>query len=94
MSLPIKRQFETVEITPDLAKNVSPIEVKPGCMVSMVTAALTIKDNKYTLEVKVILGSDLVLSVFIHIAYRYYRNESIQYLTHKLYNFMPCSLVY
>lgn len=78
MSLPIKRQFETVEITPDLAKNVSPIEVKPGCMVSMVTAALTIKDNKYTLEVKVILGSDLVLSVFIHIAYRYYRNESIQ----------------
>lgn len=50
LTLPIKRQFETVEITPNLAKNVSPVEVKPGCMVSMVTAALNIKDNKYTLE--------------------------------------------
>lgn len=52
LTLPIKRQFETVEITPNLAKNVSPVEVKPGCMVSMVTAALNIKDNKYTLEVE------------------------------------------
>ncbi|XP_061164855.1 uncharacterized protein LOC133173822 [Saccostrea echinata] len=50
LTLPIKRQFETVEITPQLAKNIGPVEVKPGCMVSMVTAALNIKDNKYTLE--------------------------------------------
>lgn len=51
LTLPIKRPFETVEITPELAKKISPVEVKAGCMVSMVTAALNIKDNKYTLEV-------------------------------------------
>jgi hypothetical protein len=50
-----------VEITPELAKKISPVEVKAGCMVSMVTAALNIKDNKYTLEVAVNKNIDFLL---------------------------------
>ncbi|CAL1529040.1 unnamed protein product [Lymnaea stagnalis] len=50
LSLPVKRQFETVEMEPELANTLEPIEVKPGSAVSMVTAALVAKDNKYILQ--------------------------------------------
>lgn len=50
LSLPIKRQYETVEINPELAASLDPVEVKPGSFISMVTASLVIKDNKYVLE--------------------------------------------
>ncbi|KAK3764323.1 hypothetical protein RRG08_008805 [Elysia crispata] len=50
LSLPIKRQFETVQMEPELADTLEPIEVKPGAAVSMVTAELVARDNKYILK--------------------------------------------
>lgn len=50
LALPIKRQFESVEISPELAASLDPTEVKPGSSVCMVTASLVVKDNKYVLK--------------------------------------------
>ncbi|XP_041374952.1 integrator complex subunit 9-like [Gigantopelta aegis] len=50
ISLPVKRQFETIEIDPELAATLEPMEVKPGAAVSIVTASLVIKDNTYQLK--------------------------------------------
>lgn len=50
LSLPVKRQFETVEMEPELANTLEPVEVKPGSAVSMVTAELVSRDNKFILK--------------------------------------------
>jgi len=50
LSLPVKRKFETVEMEPELADSLEPVEVKPGAAVSMVTAELVTRDNKYILK--------------------------------------------
>ncbi|KAL5013814.1 hypothetical protein ScPMuIL_008084 [Solemya velum] len=50
LTLPIKRKFECIEISPELADNLDPVEVKPGAAVAMITASLIIRDNKYVLE--------------------------------------------
>ncbi|GFR82832.1 integrator complex subunit 9-like [Elysia marginata] len=50
LSLPVKRQFETVQMEPALADTLEPIEVKPGAAVSMVTAELVARDNKFILK--------------------------------------------
>ncbi|XP_060063124.1 integrator complex subunit 9-like [Ylistrum balloti] len=50
VSLPIKRQFESVELSSELAASLEPSEVKPGTSLCMVTASLVVKDNKYLLK--------------------------------------------
>lgn len=50
LSLPVKRQFERIEIHPKLAGTLEPVEVKPGSLITMVTGCLTGKDNKFVLE--------------------------------------------
>ncbi|XP_033640670.1 integrator complex subunit 9-like [Asterias rubens] len=48
--LPIKRRLERIEITPELAEALAPIEVKPGVFVATVTGTVTARDNKYILQ--------------------------------------------
>ncbi|XP_038051929.1 integrator complex subunit 9-like [Patiria miniata] len=50
LHLPIKRRLERIEITPELAGSLAPIEVKPGVFVSTVTGTITARDNKYILQ--------------------------------------------
>ncbi|XP_071148111.1 integrator complex subunit 9-like [Mytilus edulis] len=50
ISLPIKRQFETIEITPELAASLDPQEVRSGYNITMVTGTLSCHDNKYILK--------------------------------------------
>uniref|UniRef100_A0A2C9L1D1 Beta-Casp domain-containing protein n=1 Tax=Biomphalaria glabrata TaxID=6526 RepID=A0A2C9L1D1_BIOGL len=50
LSLPVKRQYEAVEMEPELANTLEPVEVKPGTAIAMITAALVAKDNKYVLK--------------------------------------------
>ncbi|KAK3577284.1 hypothetical protein CHS0354_008377 [Potamilus streckersoni] len=50
LTLPVKRKFENIEITPELASTLDPVEVKPGAAITMLTGSLVVKDNKYTLE--------------------------------------------
>ncbi|CAG5124649.1 unnamed protein product, partial [Candidula unifasciata] len=50
LSLPVKRQFEVVEMEQELANTLEPVEVKPGSALSLVTASLVAKDNKFLLK--------------------------------------------
>ncbi|CAI9739197.1 Hypothetical predicted protein [Octopus vulgaris] len=50
LSLPVKRQFERIEIHPRLASTLEPVEVKPGSLITMVTGCIMGKDNKNVLE--------------------------------------------
>jgi integrator complex subunit 9 len=50
INLPIRRQFERVEVAPELAKKLLPKEVQPGVGIAMVTGLLVANDNRYTLQ--------------------------------------------
>lgn len=50
LTLPLKRKYECIELDPELAASLEPVEVKPGSAISMVNATLVVKDNKYILE--------------------------------------------
>ncbi|XP_048237856.1 integrator complex subunit 9-like isoform X1 [Haliotis rufescens] len=50
LSLPIKRQYESIQLHPELAETLEPMEVKPGTAVSMVTGFLEVRDNNYILK--------------------------------------------
>ncbi|XP_070533151.1 integrator complex subunit 9-like [Ptychodera flava] len=50
LPLPIRRRYEKIEITQELASTLTPTEVKAGVFVSTVNGALIVKDNKYMLQ--------------------------------------------
>uniref|UniRef100_H3AA58 Integrator complex subunit 9 n=1 Tax=Latimeria chalumnae TaxID=7897 RepID=H3AA58_LATCH len=50
LTLPFKRRYEKIEIMPDLADSLVPLEIKPGIAVATVSAVLHTKDNKHLLQ--------------------------------------------
>eukprot|EP00058_Branchiostoma_floridae_P003826 XP_002589314.1 hypothetical protein BRAFLDRAFT_217919 [Branchiostoma floridae] len=50
LSLPIKRMYEKIEITPELASALVPSEIRQGVAVASVTGVLEAKDNNYVLQ--------------------------------------------
>ncbi|XP_074644115.1 integrator complex subunit 9-like [Tubulanus polymorphus] len=50
LSLPVRRGYERLEISPKLAADLNPVEVKPGVAVANVMGHLQVKDGKYLLE--------------------------------------------
>ncbi|XP_063959379.1 integrator complex subunit 9-like [Lytechinus pictus] len=50
IGLLVKRRYEKVEITPEVASSLSPVELQPGVLVSTVTGQLNLHDNKFILE--------------------------------------------
>ncbi|KAG0719440.1 Integrator complex subunit 9 [Chionoecetes opilio] len=50
LNLGIHRRLETMNITPDLALSLNPITIRPGLITTTITAALHVRDNKFTLQ--------------------------------------------
>lgn len=50
ISLPVKRHYERIEIAPELADSLIPMEIKPGVAVATVVGSLSTRDNKHTLQ--------------------------------------------
>uniref|UniRef100_T1JKD7 Beta-Casp domain-containing protein n=1 Tax=Strigamia maritima TaxID=126957 RepID=T1JKD7_STRMM len=50
VNLPIRRQFEQVELEPYLAMSVVPVEIRPGVSVTTFNGLLVVKDNKYAIK--------------------------------------------
>ncbi|XP_077990800.1 integrator complex subunit 9-like [Glandiceps talaboti] len=50
LTLPVRRRYEKIDITPELSSTLTPTEVKSGVYLSTITGALTVKDNKYILQ--------------------------------------------
>ncbi|XP_026527229.1 integrator complex subunit 9 [Notechis scutatus] len=50
LTLPFKRRYEKIEITPELADSLVPTEMKPGISLATVSAVLHTKDNKHVLQ--------------------------------------------
>ncbi|XP_040454096.1 integrator complex subunit 9 isoform X1 [Falco naumanni] len=50
LTLPYKRRYEKIEIMPELADSLVPLEIKPGISLATVTAVLHTKDNKHVLQ--------------------------------------------
>lgn len=52
IKLPLKRTFDRVFLTPDIAKQIIPREVQPGVTLSSVTGCLQVKDNLHDIKVR------------------------------------------
>lgn len=52
IKLPLKRTFDRVFLTPDIAKQIVPREVQPGVNLSSVTGCLQVKDNLHDIKVR------------------------------------------
>ncbi|KAB0382123.1 hypothetical protein FD755_004040 [Muntiacus reevesi] len=50
LALPFKRRNEKIEIMPELADSLVPMEIKPGISLATVSAVLHTKDNKHVLQ--------------------------------------------
>ncbi|XP_043366012.1 integrator complex subunit 9 isoform X4 [Dermochelys coriacea] len=50
LNLPFKRRYEKIEIMPELADSLVPLEIKPGISLATVSAVLHTKDNKHVLQ--------------------------------------------
>ncbi|XP_019376431.1 PREDICTED: integrator complex subunit 9 [Crocodylus porosus] len=50
LTLPFKRRYEKIEIMPELADSLVPLEIKPGISLATVSAMLHTKDNKHVLQ--------------------------------------------
>ncbi|XP_075057292.1 integrator complex subunit 9 [Mixophyes fleayi] len=50
LTLPFKRRYEKIEIMPELAESLVPLEIKPGVSLATVSAVLYTKDNKHILQ--------------------------------------------
>ncbi|KAB1255980.1 Integrator complex subunit 9 [Camelus dromedarius] len=51
LALPFRRRYEKIEIMPELADSLVPMEIKPGISLATVSAVLHTKDNKHVLQV-------------------------------------------
>uniref|UniRef100_A0A1B6CJW2 Beta-Casp domain-containing protein n=1 Tax=Clastoptera arizonana TaxID=38151 RepID=A0A1B6CJW2_9HEMI len=56
LTLPLKRKREKVQLSPELANELKPVEVKSGINLATLTGVLNIKNNQY--EVKVVQDDD------------------------------------
>ncbi|KAB1255977.1 Integrator complex subunit 9 [Camelus dromedarius] len=50
LALPFRRRYEKIEIMPELADSLVPMEIKPGISLATVSAVLHTKDNKHVLQ--------------------------------------------
>ncbi|XP_077345385.1 integrator complex subunit 9 isoform X2 [Lithobates pipiens] len=50
LTLPFKRRYEKIEVMPELAESLVPMEIKPGVSLATVSAVLYTKDNKHVLQ--------------------------------------------
>ena len=50
VELPIKKTLERIEITPQLASQIRPVEIRPGVCATSISGRLKVVNNKYTLE--------------------------------------------
>ncbi|XP_010156252.1 PREDICTED: integrator complex subunit 9, partial [Eurypyga helias] len=50
LTLPYKRRYEKIEIMPELADSLVPLEIKPSISLATVSAVLHTKDNKHVLQ--------------------------------------------
>ncbi|EPY83715.1 integrator complex subunit 9 [Camelus ferus] len=50
LALPFRRRYEKIEIMPELADSLVPMEIKPGISLATVSAMLHTKDNKHVLQ--------------------------------------------
>lgn len=50
LALPFKRRYEKIEVMPELAESLVPMEIKPGVSLATVSAVLYTKDNKHVLQ--------------------------------------------
>uniref|UniRef100_A0A8C4QK56 Integrator complex subunit 9 n=1 Tax=Eptatretus burgeri TaxID=7764 RepID=A0A8C4QK56_EPTBU len=50
LALPVRRRYERVELSPEVAESLIPSEVKPGISVATVMASLSTRDNKHVLQ--------------------------------------------
>nr|DBA25472.1 TPA: hypothetical protein GDO54_009852 [Pyxicephalus adspersus] len=50
LALPFKRRYEKIEVMPELAESLVPMEIKPGVSLATVSAILYTKDNKHVLR--------------------------------------------
>lgn len=51
IKLPLKRTFDRVFLTPEIAKQILPREVAPGTNLSSITGCLQVKDNLHDIKV-------------------------------------------
>lgn len=51
IKLPLKRTFDRVFLTPEIAKQIIPREVLPGTNLSSLTGCLQVKDNLHDIKV-------------------------------------------
>ncbi|KAK7867634.1 hypothetical protein R5R35_014827 [Gryllus longicercus] len=51
LTLPLKRKQTQVDMSPELAENLVPNEVRSGVALATLTAAIQVKDNKHTLKI-------------------------------------------
>ncbi|CAL4069691.1 unnamed protein product, partial [Meganyctiphanes norvegica] len=50
VSLGVKRRLESLSLTPEVAKTLNPVTIRPGLNTATITAALHCHDNKYLLK--------------------------------------------
>ena len=50
ITLPIKPKFDRIDIDPELAAKLAPVEVKPGIAAASIAGNLRVTNNKYTLQ--------------------------------------------
>ena len=50
IELPIKKTLERIEISPELAAKIRPVEIRPGVCATSISGKLKVVNNKYTLE--------------------------------------------
>lgn len=53
IKLPLKRTFDRVFLTPEIAKQIIPREVQPGTNLSSLTGCLQVKDNLHDIKVQI-----------------------------------------
>lgn len=54
LTLPLKRKQAQVDLSPELAENLVPSEVRSGVSLATLTGGIHVRDNKHTLKVNVI----------------------------------------
>ena len=57
--MPVSSKFEKITIDPKLAKNLKPVEVKPGISIATISGKLNVLNNQYKLLSQDDKGSDV-----------------------------------
>ena len=51
LTMPMRRKYERIEMDPELAESLMPVEVRTGVALTTLNAELVTKDNQYMLKV-------------------------------------------